>query len=277
MHLIVGAKGLLGCAITQHLGLCGAPMVSAGRSAQAGEWQLDLAADPAEWQVPAGLSAAYLCAAETRLQVCEAEPERTACVNVERTLELARRLVEAGAFVVFPSTNLVFDGHRPVFLEGHSVCPVTEYARQKVRVEAGLRQWPSRTAIVRLSKVVHPGMPLLRGWADLLRRGETVRAFANLHFSPITPAYVAEALYAIASRRLSGITHLSGSGQMSYADLAFALARRLGVRESLVIPAETPDGPARSSVLDAGRAARELGVCQPEIAQIVGELLDSLV
>jgi len=44
-----------------------------------------------------------------------------------------------------------------------------------------------------------------------------------------------------------------------------------------VIPTETPDGPARSSVLDAGRAARELGVRLPEIAQIVGELLDSLV
>lgn len=276
MYLIVGVNGSLGGALAERLGHAGVECLGTSRTEGAGLLQLDLADEPATWRLPDRVSAVFLCAAETRLQVCENEPERTARLNVERTLELAGRLAERGAFIVYPSSNLVFDGRLPIYSADAPRSPTTEYGRQKARVEAEILRWQDRVAVVRITKVVHPGMPLLHGWVAALRRGEAVRAFSNLRFSPITPVFVAEALCAIADRRLAGITHLSGNGQMSYADLAFAFARRLGVSESLVVPTEVPDGPARSAVLDPERATRELGLPPPDVAQTVGKLIDSL-
>lgn len=276
MHLIVGSSGLIGRALCERLGASASAFAATSRTTADTRWPLDLAAEPDEWRLPDEIDVAFLCAAETSLQKCEQAPERTRRINVERTVELAHRLVARGAFVVHLSTNLVFDGSQVVFRPDDPVKPVTEYGRQKAEAEAALLDLHRPLAVVRLTKVVHAGMPLLRDWGQALRGGETVRAFTNLRFSPLSPAFVAEALCAIAAHRLTGTTQLSGSGQISYADLALALARRLGAAESLVIPTEAPDGPARSAALEAERATRELGLPPPDVAQTVGELLDSL-
>lgn len=272
--LIVGGESVIGSAARKHLENSGARVVATSRRESA-EYCVDLAEPANSWQLPDVCSVAILCASRSRLQECEAHRAETRWVNVTQTLELARQLRRRGAFVIFLSTNLVFRGGEGPFSESAAVDPVCEYARQKAEVEHELLAHGG-AGVVRLNKVLHPNLPILRDWASAFRRDEEVRAFANLSFSPITPAYVAEALWEIAQRRLAGVIHLSGDTQISYADLARTLARRLRANESLVIPTDAPDGPARSASLDAGRAMRELGLAPLDVAQTVGELIDSL-
>lgn len=273
--VVIGGDSVIGAAVRERFEQNGVEVAVTSRR-EGAEYRVDLAEAADRWRLPRECDAAILCAARSRLEDCDEHPKETRRVNVTQTVELARRLSERGAFLIFLSTNLVFRGNGGPFPPTAPTDPVCEYARQKVEVERALSEDGVASAIVRLSKVVHPGMPLLRGWAEALRRGDPVPAFANLRFSPITPSYVAEALCLIAGRRLSGITHLAGSGQISYADFALALARRLGVRTSLVIPTEIPDGPARSSALDAARAASELGVLPSNIAQTIADLFEYL-
>src|SRR3990167_1790258 len=95
-----------------------------------------------EWPRP---SVAFICAAVTG-QACDADSR---AVNVGATIELAKRFIDTGTHVVFPSTTSP---------------PVSEYAKQKRDVEESLLDIGG-ASIVRLSKVLAPGYPLFGKWA----------------------------------------------------------------------------------------------------------------
>src|SRR5690606_26325829 len=116
---------------------------------------LDLADDPPRWRLPEDVAVAFLCAAVTALRSCEADPAGTARANVEHTARLASMLVGRGAFVVFLSSNLVFDGSEPRRRADAPTCPATEYGRQKAAAEGALLAMGG-VSIVRLTKVVGP-------------------------------------------------------------------------------------------------------------------------
>lgn len=276
MHLVIGSNGLIGTALRTLFDAEGAPYLATSRLLTSERLALDLAADPQDWRLPRGVTTAFLCAAETKLDACDTEPLRTASINVSRTADLAGQLVSRGAFVVYPSSNLVFDGSRAIYRPDDPLTPLTEYGRQKAAAEEKLAGLGEGVAIVRLTKVLHPGMGLFRDWKASLLRGEVIRPFGNLFISPLSPAFVARALRAIAERKLSGITQLSGDRQISYADCAWALAEGLGCNSRLVQPAEAVLGKARSAVLDAERASRELGLPPPNVADTLAELFHSL-
>ena len=87
---------------------------------------------------PIRSGAAVLAAAVTKLDACERDPEATARVNVEANLALAAMLASQGVYVVFLSSNQVFDGTRPHRLGSEPTSPQTVYGRQKAEVESRL-------------------------------------------------------------------------------------------------------------------------------------------
>ena len=87
----------------------------------------------------------------------------------------------------FLSTNQVFDGSVPEMAADAPASPVSEYGRQKARVEAALRARMDQgapVAVLRLAKVVSRDMPLIRGWVDALSAGKPIRAFHDMTLAP---------------------------------------------------------------------------------------------
>src|SRR5579872_148099 len=74
---------------------------------------LDLAAPLDVWEPPEEARAVCVCAAVARLADCAADPQRTAQINVTQTLALVDKLLSRGIYVLFLSTNQVFDGRAP--------------------------------------------------------------------------------------------------------------------------------------------------------------------
>ena len=240
--LVVGGDGLIGRALCESYRAAGVPCLTTSR--RAGQHvQLDLAASPHTWALAETYSAAFLCAGCTKLADCEAHPAESALLNVTRTTELAQKLWERGAFVVFLSTNLVFDGNKAFPSVDDAPNPTTAYGRQKAEAEKILRELGDRMAIVRLTKVVHPAMALLLNWKDALRRREVIHPYSDVAFSPIPLEYVVHALQLVAARRREGVIHLSAETDLSYASLAASLAEKLEVPPDLVQPQLAP-GPA---------------------------------
>lgn len=230
---------------------------------------LDLTRPLAGWSPPSGTRSAVLCAAITRLDACRNDPTGSRLINVERTLELARRLTDAGVFVTFISSNLVFDGSQRRLAADAPFRPQTEYGRQKAEVETALRQLPAPlTAVVRLTKVLHTRWPLVQGWLDALRARQPLQAFADFVCSPIPLALVVRGLDAVSRGRRPGTWQFSADTDVSYAGIALHLARRVGAPESLVeaVPSGTranlEHNPAHTT-LDASRARVELGLAFP--------------
>ena len=85
--------------------------------------------------------------------------------------------------MLFLSTDKVFDGTRPQVPADAAPCPVSEYGRQKAAAEAALverMRQSAPAAILRLAKIVSPGMDLLRQWIANLGAGKPIRAFDDM-------------------------------------------------------------------------------------------------
>ncbi len=229
--LIVGGDALLGRSLAASFPADADVVVTTRRADSASAPHrvfLDLRDPVDDWPIPEGTTVAWLLAAVTSQAECRRDPVGTARVNVEHPVALARRLAERGAFVVFPSTNLVFDGTVPHVSADAPPSPRTEYGRQKTAAESALRELGDRVAIVRLTKVLPPAFPLFVQWRSDLEAGTIIRPFADLRMAPVGLREVAETLRDVGLRRLAGVTHLSASRDVTYAEAAEWIAEQLG-------------------------------------------------
>jgi len=200
---------------------------------------LDLAASLDGWEPPQGATSACVCAAVARLADCAADPQASAHINVSQTLMLVDKLLGRGIYVLFLSTNQVFDGRLPQVPPEAPHSPVSEYGRQKARTESALREYMARGApigILRLAKVVSPHMALLQRWIADLVKGVPISAFTDMTLAPTRIDSVTSAICFLLSERPSGIFQLTGPRDVSYADVGYFLAEKLGVETSLVQP-----------------------------------------
>lgn len=243
LHLIVGGDGTIGRALRARLAERAAAVAWTSRRPGAidtpNAQPLDLgdAAAVGAFALPPGTQRVYLLAGITGMQACTRDPQATRRINVQHAGLLAERAAKAGALPVMVSTNQVFDGSVAFRDAGDVPCPASAYGRQKASLES--RVLGLGGVVLRPTKVLPPGSPLLAGWRDALRRGEPVTAFEDLWFSPVPLRAVVEALIDAPP----GVTQLSGDREVSYHDAALHLAERLHAAPGLAL---------RGSAKDAG-------------------------
>lgn len=281
MLLVVGGDSEIGAATLQALQAAGKPAAATTRrpgNVAPGRILLDLAAPLDRWEPPAETGSACVCAAVARLSACAADPAGSARINVVQTVALIEKLLTRGIHVLFLSTNQVFDGSVPHVPADAAPAPVSEYGRQKARVEAVLRGHIARgapLAILRLAKVISAKMPLIEDWAARLSAGRPIRAFNDMALAP-TPANLAgAAIGALLEDRATGIFQLSGPRDVAYAELGRLLAAHLGaepalVTETSVREAGLPAGAAPlNTTLDSTLLRRRYGFTVPDARRVV--------
>ena len=262
--LVVGADGVIGRALYAHLKQANIDVIGSTRrppSASGDLIHLNLATVERATLSPA--SAAVICAGATSLAACRSAPDATRAINVEGSLALAGRLAAEGTFVVALSTNLVFDGQRPLRAATDPPQPQSEYGRPRRDLEDGIIALGAHSAVVRLTKIVSPQTTLLRNWRDSLQRGEVVMPFLGIVMSPIPLDRVIAALARLLNLRSPGIFQLSATDEVSYVDTANIMADAVVASRTLVQPRPPSDDiisaerPPFTS-LDTARACAEL-------------------
>jgi dTDP-4-dehydrorhamnose reductase len=281
MILLVGGDSEIGAATKAFLAGQGQPVAATTRRADrasADRPRLDLAAPLDAWEPPAGTRSACIFAAIARLAACAADPVGTAHVNVTQTLTLIERLFARGIHVLFLSTNQVFDGSIPHAPADAPASPISEYGRQKVRVEAALREHirlGAPAAILRLSKVVSRGMPLIADWITGLSAGRAIRAFHDMTLAPVPTEMVSAAVGALLQDRVTGIYQLTGPRDVSYAEVGRFVAGHLDADPALVteisaLEAGLPNGATpRHTTLDSSALRERYGLDVPDVWQII--------
>jgi dTDP-4-dehydrorhamnose reductase len=281
MFLIVGGDSEIGAAVFATLKSKGLAVAATTRRRDlVGQDRpfLDLGASLDDFEPPRGITSACICAAVARLGDCAADPHASARINVTQTLALVDKLLARGIHVLFLSTNRVFDGRIPHIAPDAPHSPVSEYGRQKARTESALSDCMMRGApigILRLAKVVSPCTPLLQHWIADLARGKQISAFDDMTLAPTEIALVCSAIGAVLSERASGIFQLTGSRDVSYADLGRFLAGKLGVDSSLVQETSArasalPEGTILlHSTLDSSALRDRFGLEAPDVWQVI--------
>jgi dTDP-4-dehydrorhamnose reductase len=262
--LVVGGDSLVGAAVLAELDRVGIRALgTTRRPARAGPGRplLDLASAD-RWNLPTRVDVAVLCAAIARQADCRRDPAGSYNVNVTATSALAKKLADSGAFIVFASSNAVFDGLQPHRLPEDATDPRSEYGRQKAVAEKEVLSLGA--GIVRLTKVFGATVPLFEGWLSSLRSHQPIHPFADMVMAPVPAEFAAQALLAVGRRRAAGITQVSGQVDVTYADAAGFGARLTESDQQLVQPVSyrsagiEPQDVPEHTTLDTTRLRDEL-------------------
>lgn len=280
--LVVGGDSLIGGAL-MHAARALAWQVTGTTRRQDGqplEW-LDLT-DPTPAAVLArDYDVVVLCAAISRHDRCAADPGTAQRVNVEAPVRLALEAVECGAQVIYLSTDSVFGESNGLRREGDPVAPGSRtYPALKARAEELLLEAlpPEQLTIVRLTKVVSVRREPFGTWCAALRAGGRIEGLSDLLLSPVSLRYASRALVQLGAGRHSGIFHLSGERDLSYAELAWEVSAQAGggsavwarsTAEAGVQPAYRPV----RSCLGMTETTRLTGLRPQPVASVVEDLL----
>ena len=288
--LVVGADSHFGIRISQKLTQKKASYFVTTRSEKTLEGQrcyLDLNGDISNWIIPPNVTVAFFLAGITSLDFCRKNPEQSYKVNVINTIQLMERLINNNVFVIFPSTNQVFDGQKPAHKETDAVSPLTQYGIQKAEVEKYLLKREESGCIVRLTKIAESLLPLLIEWKNKIGQNIPVGPFSDMIFSPISLDSCIDGMISIARKKPHGIFHFSGDKDMTYAELCLLLADILGLsrdlKKQLIRPTLTRDifpyteAVPIHSALDTSKLIRELNITLPSSRNTINALLQKLL
>ncbi|MEB2835866.1 MAG: dTDP-4-dehydrorhamnose reductase [Desulfurococcales archaeon] len=216
-------------------------------------------------------------AAYTDVDGCERSPGLAYRVNYLGTLAVAREAARRGAFMVYVSTDYVFDGERGLYREEDTPRPINYYGLTKLLGEASTAALPGDSSlIVRVSGLYGYSPTGKRNFGvnalEALLEGRSVKAFDDQYLSPTYAPWLAGAIAKLVSSGASGVLHVAGE-RMSRYEFALRLAEAVGADPSLVRP--TPMSSARlaarrprDSSLDV-RRAKALGITHPPAAQAI--------
>lgn len=281
--LIVGIDSSIGRTLATTLASAGQTFIgTTRRSAMVSETNifLDLTADTTNWRVPCPINVAYICAAVTSLAQCRQNPELSSLVNVFNTVRLAKTLVTSGAFVIFISTNQVYDGSIPLRKPDEPACPTTEYGRQKAEAERQLLDLGNLVAVVRFTKILSVQMPLFQGWIQSLKKNQVIHPLSDLIVAPIPLSFAISVLSQLADARLPGILQVSAKQDVTYAQVAYYMAQYLGAKRELIQPLTSKEADLSleslplHTTLDTSKLEGKLGMKVPNLETTLKSILN---
>jgi dTDP-4-dehydrorhamnose reductase len=178
----------------------------------------------------------------TNVDDCERQPERALTVNARAPGRIARAAKRANAFVVYFSTDYVFDGAAGPYGECDSPNPINHYGRSKLEgerlvAESGARHSILRTCVVYSYKPGHANF-FMQVYSKL-SAGQKVTPFQDQFVNPTYAPALAEAAIDVAEGELSGLLHVGGADWVSRVDFCRRIVSRFGFSEKLLEPVDT--------------------------------------
>lgn len=167
---------------------------------------------------------------------CEENKEYAWRANYLATQNIAKIARKIDAFLVYLSTDYVFDGTRGNYKEDDLARPINFYGLTKLLGEVSTLSATERSAVVRASAIYGLG-PGRKNFAKLLieklSKNEVVSAFVDQYLSPSNSVLLAGALLEIAERELTGVFHVVGE-RMSRYEFALRIAEKLNFDKNLI-------------------------------------------
>ncbi len=194
-------------------------------------------------------------AAETRVDWCEDHQAEATLVNGTAVEAAANAARQVGARFIHFSTDYVFDGRKPSYLEDDEPAPINAYGRSKLLGEQAVLA--AGGLVLRTSWVyASTGKNFYTTMKRLMTEGEApVRVVDDQLGVPNPTWWLAEQVPLLAAER--GLYHLSCTGQTTWHGFAEAIAQRLGAPCPVAIPTAEYPTPAKRpacSVLDSSKA-----------------------
>jgi dTDP-4-dehydrorhamnose reductase len=180
------------------------------------------------------------CSALANLEECERHPDQAKILNTDLPRELAEDCAKRNIKFIHLSTDAVFDGTKEgMYTEEDEPSPPGVYSQTKLDSERAVQEVNPQAIIARVN---------FYGWSlggrrslgeffvNNLSEGKNVNGFTDVIFCPMWVNHLSQTLLEMLAKDLHGLYHVVGAQAMSKYQFGVEVARKFGLRESLIEP-----------------------------------------
>jgi len=184
-------------------------------------------------------------AALTDVDKCELNRELAWKINVEGARNIAEAVKSSHAFLVYISTDYVFNGQTGQYEETDRTDPSNYYGFTKLKAEGlvnDLEEYCIARASVLYGSTPAAGKINFALWLlSQLKKSEQVKIVTDQWNSPTLNTNLAEMILEIIERKLTGTFHLSGATRINRYDFAKVIAQTFNLDDNLISPCSSAD------------------------------------
>ncbi len=222
----------------------------------------------------------------TDVDKCETNKELAWKINVEGTKNITDAAKKSHSFLIYISTDYVFNGEKGQYKETDITDPVNYYGLTKLKAEELVKNSIEEACIARAS-VIYGSSPAAGKinfalWlVNKLRKNENPKVLTDQWNSPTLNTNMADMTMEVIERKLTGIYHISGATRISRYDFAKLVAQTFNLNTNLITPSTTaefswPAKRPRDSSLDTLKAQKILKNKPLQIHQALEQLKKEL-
>jgi dTDP-4-dehydrorhamnose reductase len=178
--------------------------------------------------------------AMTDVDLCESENHSATEINAKSTETIAKECSKQNSFLIYLSTDYVFDGNSGMYKETDTTNPIGYYGKSKLDGEISVQNSSAEYCIARTSTPfgLHSKKKSFPIWIiENLKQKNQINVLTDQITSPTYIPNLSKMLIEIAERKITGILHVSGASNMSRYDMACMIADKLNFDQSFLNPA----------------------------------------
>ena len=246
---------------------------------------LDLAAHKKVFHFVERLAPSVVIHLGAMSQPNDCELDKALCwkVNVGGTRAIIRAAQLVKSYLIYVSTDFVFDGAEGPYDETAEPAPLSTYGESKLLAEQIVQMSGLRHAIVRTVLVYGPSVPGGRSnfmlWVkDQLEKGNKIKVVNDQVRTPTYVEDLARGILLVLIKHAQGIYHISGKDTTTPYEMACKIADIMGKDGSLITPVdasvfeEPAERPLRTGFI-IEKAVRELGYVPRSLNEVLQNLL----
>ncbi len=180
------------------------------------------------------------CAALANLEECEKFPDQARILNTDLPRELAAACATRNIKFVHLSTDAVFDGTKEgAYNEDDEPNPQIIYSQTKLDGERAVQHANPQAIVARVNFFgwsLGGRRSLGEFFVNNLSEGKNVNGFTDVIFCPLWVNHLSRLLVEMLEKDLHGLYHVVGAQAMSKYQFGVEVARKFGLRESLIVP-----------------------------------------
>jgi dTDP-4-dehydrorhamnose reductase len=180
------------------------------------------------------------CAALANVDACETNPELAYRMNADLPARLADVCARQKVRLIHISTDAVFDGQKDgIYTEGDAPNPQGVYAQTKLDGERAVLRVNPMAVVARVNFYgwsLSGRRSLSEFFVNNLGSGKSVNGFTDVIFCPMLVNHLGRLLIAMLEQGLHGLYHVVGPQAMSKYQFGIEIARKFGLKESLISP-----------------------------------------